>query len=93
MQAAVKLMEISLCSHWLTKPTPFLPHLSPLPSSYSLPSHRLSLRAISLSLSPPFSLHPSIADPAPAFHLFIPCDITQSKNVACVQKPGKASWQ
>lgn len=79
MQAAVKLMEISFCSSWLTMLLPSLPHLSPLPPSYSLPSYRHSRHAISLCL---LLLHPSVADPAPAIHLFIPCDITQSNNVS-----------
>lgn len=56
MQAAVKLMEISLCSsldHHAHPLLPFLPHLSPLPPLYSLPSYRQSLHAS--SLSPPLS--------------------------------------
>lgn len=76
MQAAVQLMEISFCFCWLSTLRP--PHLSPLPHSYSLPSYCLSPHAISLCLL----LHPAIADPAPAVHLFIPYDVTQSNNVS-----------
>lgn len=73
MQAAVKLMEISLCSHWHT--TLLSPPRSFSPSSLTPPSF----------VCPPLllqTLPPSPPDPAPAVHLFIPCDITQSNNVS-----------
>lgn len=56
------------------------PHLSLLPPSYSLPPYRQSLHAATLCLL--LSLHPSIAHPAPAVHLFILCDVTQNNNVS-----------
>lgn len=59
----------------LTPPILCVPSLFPSPVFSCHPSLLLLLLLLS-------SLHPSIADPAPAFRLFIPCDITQSKNVA-----------
>lgn len=65
MHAAVKLMEISFCSHWLTiLPSTLTPPFHIFPSSPSLLSF--------LSLRPSY--------PASAVHLFILCDVTSSHN-------------
>lgn len=57
--AAVKLMEISFCSHWLT---PFSLQLSPLPSTFSPPPHHcsLSFHSAHLILPQPFICSSSV---------------------------------